>query len=112
MGLLHFYRIPALSPAKKNALFLIASQKLSAHIRDIETEYCFNIEIAASLTEGELTILRWLLAETFEPENFSENSFLVRNNIVIARSETTRQSPLGRTGLACYCEKRRDARFT
>jgi phosphoribosylformylglycinamidine synthase len=92
MGLLHFYRIPALSPAKKSALLSAASQKMSSEIRDIETECCFNIEAAAPLTEEESRVLRWLLAETFEPENFSEESFLVRNNGVIARSETTKQS--------------------
>ena len=92
MGLLHFYRIPALSPAKKSALLSVASQKLSAQIRDIETEYCFNIEAADPLTDEESGILRWLLAETFEPENFSDKSFLVKNNGVIARSEMTKQS--------------------
>jgi phosphoribosylformylglycinamidine synthase len=92
MGLLHFYRIPALSPAKKNALLSAASQRMSSEISDIETEYCFNIEAAAPLTEEESGVLRWLLAETFEPGNFSEKSFLVGNNGVIARSETTKQS--------------------
>ena len=79
MGLLHFYRVPALSPAKKNALLSLVSQKVSAHIRDIETEYCFNIAATASLSDEESGILRWLLAETFEPENFSESSFLTGN---------------------------------
>jgi phosphoribosylformylglycinamidine synthase len=39
-------------------------------------EYCFNIETSAPLTAGELRILRWLLAETFELEHFGEKSFL------------------------------------
>jgi len=48
-------------------------------------EYCFNIETSAPLTTGELKILRWLLAETFELEHFGEKSFLkpVRNVIEV-----------------------------
>jgi phosphoribosylformylglycinamidine synthase len=79
MGLLHFYRTPALSPAKKKALLSLACQKLSVQISDIETEYCFNVAASASLSVEETGILRWLLAETFEPENFSNKSFLVDN---------------------------------
>lgn len=39
-------------------------------------EYCFNIETSAPLMADELGILRWLLAETFEIENFKEKPFL------------------------------------
>jgi phosphoribosylformylglycinamidine synthase len=76
MGLLHFYRTPALSPAKRNSLLSLASQKLSVQISDIDTEYCFNIAASDSLSFEEAGILRWLLSETFEPENFSDRSFL------------------------------------
>ncbi|MEW6675306.1 MAG: phosphoribosylformylglycinamidine synthase [Nitrospirota bacterium] len=83
MSLLHLYRTPALSLAKKNELLSIAQQKVSSEIRDIETEYCFNIETTAPLTDDELDILRWLLAETFEPENFSYESFLTHHSSLI-----------------------------
>ncbi|MBI4691654.1 MAG: phosphoribosylformylglycinamidine synthase [Nitrospirae bacterium] len=76
MNLIHFYRIPALSEAKKKELLRTIRDKVHADIEDIETEYCFNIETTAPLSEGELRILNWLLAETFEPEKFSERSFL------------------------------------
>jgi phosphoribosylformylglycinamidine synthase len=79
MSLLHFYRTPALSPAKKNELLSVTRQKISPEIEDIETEYCFNIETTSPLTSEELNILRWLLSETFEPENFSDKSFLNQN---------------------------------
>ena len=39
-------------------------------------EYCFNIETSAPLTADELSVMHWLLAETFETENFGEKSFL------------------------------------
>lgn len=48
-------------------------------VEEIETEYCFNIEATAPLSEGETRTLRWLLAETFEPENFSVESFLTHH---------------------------------
>ena len=39
-------------------------------------EYCFNVQTSAPLTVEELGILRWLLAETFDIDNFGETSFL------------------------------------
>jgi phosphoribosylformylglycinamidine synthase len=41
-----------------------------------DLEYCYNIETSAPLTDEELKILHWLLAETFETENLKEKSFL------------------------------------
>jgi len=79
MALLHFYRTSAISEAKKNELLSILRQRVSSGIKDIQTEYCFNIEITEPLTEPELKILTWLLSETFEPENFSSKSFLTPN---------------------------------
>ncbi len=77
MSLLHLYRRPALSLVKKNEMLSFVRQKVSPEIQYIETEYCFYIEATSQLTDDELNILRWLLAETFEPENFSDESFLV-----------------------------------
>ncbi len=39
-------------------------------------EYCFYIETAEILSERETSILKWLFAETFEPENLKRESFL------------------------------------
>ncbi len=76
MSLIHFYRTPALSEAKKNELLSVVRQKISSEIDDIKTEYCFNIESSGPFTSEEMKILGWLLSETFEPENFSKESFL------------------------------------
>ncbi|MBM3182571.1 MAG: phosphoribosylformylglycinamidine synthase [Chloroflexi bacterium] len=46
-------------------------------------EYCFNVETSASLTSKELKILQWLLAETFEIENFAEKSFFNSDKDVV-----------------------------
>jgi len=76
MNLLHFFRTPALPPGKKQALLATARQSIGSDVIDIATEYCFNIETVAPLSDEETRILTWLLAETFEPENFSKKSFL------------------------------------
>ncbi|MBI4824540.1 MAG: phosphoribosylformylglycinamidine synthase [Nitrospirae bacterium] len=76
MHLLHFYRTPGFSEAKKNALLYALRQKVSPDIQDIEAEYCFNIELTEPLTKDELDTLMWLLSETFEPEGFGELPFL------------------------------------
>ena len=82
MSLLHFYRTPALSEAKKKALVWTVQQKISPEIENIYTEFCFYIEITdplEPLAQKDLNILKWLLAETFEPENFSHESLITRN---------------------------------
>ena len=85
MAFLRFYRKPALSEAKKNSLLGALRNKVSASIEDIEAEFCFNIETAPSgptggpLTARETETLRWLLSETFEPENFGDRPFLKGN---------------------------------
>ncbi len=45
-------------------------------------EYCFNIETIEMLTKEELEILKWLLAETFEPDMFLKNSFFSEGGII------------------------------
>jgi phosphoribosylformylglycinamidine synthase len=81
--LLHLYRKPALSLAKKDNLLSFIRQRISHEIRDIETEYCFNIETSEPLTSQELETLHWLLSETFEPENFSDTSLLTHHSSLI-----------------------------
>lgn len=76
MSLLHLYRAPGLSPARKNALLLVARQRISPDIEDIETEFCFNIEAAGGQSRAELETLAWLLRETFEPDCFGLASAL------------------------------------
>ena len=85
MDLLHLYRTPALSEATKNELLSITQEKISSEIQDIRTEYCFNIEATEALTQEEMRTLQWLLAETFEPENFSDSSFLTHPSSLIPR---------------------------
>jgi len=45
-------------------------------LADRNLEYCYYIETLKSFTKSELDVLKWLLAETFEAENFGEKTFL------------------------------------
>ncbi|RPJ59645.1 MAG: phosphoribosylformylglycinamidine synthase [Acidobacteria bacterium] len=46
-------------------------------------ERCFYVATETPLTQAELQILRWLLAETFEPEKFSADSLLNGDSHVV-----------------------------
>ncbi|MEK6672895.1 MAG: phosphoribosylformylglycinamidine synthase, partial [Nitrospirota bacterium] len=80
MPLLYLYRRPALSGSKNSNLLGVVRQKVSEDIKDIATEHCFYIESTAALTPDEYALLKWLLSETFEQENFSNESFLTPNS--------------------------------
>jgi len=74
MSIIHFYRRPALTRQQEERLLdhLLASR---LPVCELSTEYCFNVQVSAGLTDNEMNVLKWLLAETFEPENFSNQSF-------------------------------------
>ncbi|MEJ2193093.1 MAG: phosphoribosylformylglycinamidine synthase [Nitrospirota bacterium] len=77
MALVHLYRRPALTEAGKNALFMKFPE-----LTDIESEFCHNVEVSEPLDARELGVLRWLLGEIFEPENFSDKSFLAGAGVI------------------------------
>ncbi len=79
--LIHLYRTPALSPYRKDVLLRIVRESITPLARDILSEYCFNVETSAPLSEGDMAVLRWLLAETFEPQQFSTVSFLTETSL-------------------------------
>ncbi len=79
MALFHLFRTPALSSYQTAGLLAAAQIRVSPAVRGIETEFCFNVAAGGALTPDEMRLLRWLLAETFEPENFSDRSFLTQN---------------------------------
>ncbi len=76
MPLIYRYKTPAVADAKKKELLALARKTISGSIKDIETEFCFYIDASSPLTQDESEILGWLLSETFEPEQYSEESFL------------------------------------
>jgi phosphoribosylformylglycinamidine synthase len=56
---------------------------LSSPPRDLRTEFCFYIRCAEELTPSELETLTWLLAETYHPEGFGQESFLTGKEPVL-----------------------------
>lgn len=87
------YRKPALSGAKKKILLSLVRQKVSPYIEDIQTEYCFYIEAKEALAQDEINLFKWLLSETFEPENFSSGSFLTLNSSLVTRCNLVEAGP-------------------
>ncbi len=82
MSLTYRYKRPAVTETRKKDLLSYLSRSGSV-AKDILTEYCFYIEAKEPLSPGELDLLRWLLSETFEPENFSSNSFLAGHKSLV-----------------------------
>ncbi len=81
MKLTYFYRRPALTETEKENLLSSVRARVSPAVSEIETEFCFYVQAKGPLAPEELAILRWLLSETFEPENLSGESFLERSSI-------------------------------
>ena len=73
MSLKHFFRI---SPPQQHTLLQLSQQHVSEHIQNIETEYCFNVQIDGPLSADQQNRLIYLLSETFEADRFAEQSFL------------------------------------
>jgi phosphoribosylformylglycinamidine synthase len=75
MEIRQYYRRPGLTPGGAQAL----AERLGAmglKTSDLDSEICYNVGLASPLSEAETRVIVWLLAETFEPGNFSERPFL------------------------------------
>ncbi|MBI5075526.1 MAG: phosphoribosylformylglycinamidine synthase [Nitrospirae bacterium] len=79
MPLIYRYKSPAVTDAQKKDLLARAKKTISGSIKNIETEFCFYIDASSALTSDESELLRWLLSETFEPDQYSENSFFAHH---------------------------------
>jgi phosphoribosylformylglycinamidine synthase len=79
--LLRFYRRPALSTAQGERV----REEVAKHARNggvVASELCFYVATNSHLTDRELSVLRWLFGETFEPHNFSASPFLPQEGVV------------------------------
>ena len=76
MAIFPFYRTPALSTFQTTNLLETVKSRVSKHIRSIDTEFCYNVAASSKFAPEQIRLLRWLLAETFEPDQFSDRSFL------------------------------------
>lgn len=72
-----FFRKPALSDSAVWQIQIDTQENLGISIDQTVTEWCFYIETKGeALNNQEMAILQWLLAETFEPDNFDQASFV------------------------------------
>lgn len=72
----HYFRSPGLSESWRRATAHSLAKRLSTEVREIRTEFCFNVLVQEKLSASHAEVLRWLLAETFQPESFGNRSFL------------------------------------
>lgn len=75
-NVIHFFRVPLVQDSANDELLKSFQTKVSNQIVGLKTEQCFNIGISSPLSSEKLSVLRWLLQETFEPENLGTGSFL------------------------------------
>ena len=83
MKVVHYFRSPGFSEEQVRALLERVRREISTRIVSIETEHCFNVELSDDLDQEETQRVRWLLAETFEPERFGTRSFLDSESPII-----------------------------
>ncbi len=74
--LIRFFRKPALDGSAETRIRENGSRILRRPLKSVKTEFCFYVEISSDLEDRERAILKWLLAETFEPEGFSHETLL------------------------------------
>ncbi|EPS62326.1 hypothetical protein M569_12463, partial [Genlisea aurea] len=73
---IHFYRIPYLSDSATAELLKLIQSKVSSKIIGLRTEQCFNVGVSGDLSDDKQSVLKWLLGETYEPDNLGAKSFL------------------------------------
>ncbi|XP_071692127.1 probable phosphoribosylformylglycinamidine synthase, chloroplastic/mitochondrial [Rutidosis leptorrhynchoides] len=73
---IHFYRTPFMQESANQELLKSIQTKISDQIVGLKTEQCFNIGVNGNLSKDQLSVLKWLLRETYEPENLGVESFI------------------------------------
>ncbi|KAL5719136.1 phosphoribosylformylglycinamidine synthase [Ranunculus cassubicifolius] len=74
--IIHYYRVPFMQESATAELLRSIQTKVSSDIVALKTEQCFNVGIDSALSDKKLEVLKWLLGETYEPDNLSMESFL------------------------------------
>ncbi|KAK4739932.1 hypothetical protein R3W88_003629 [Solanum pinnatisectum] len=73
---IHLYRVPFLQDSATAELLKLVQTKISNQIIGLRTEQCFNIGLSSDLSGDKLSMLKWVLGETYEPESLGSESFL------------------------------------
>ncbi|QCD98508.1 phosphoribosylformylglycinamidine synthase [Vigna unguiculata] len=72
----HLFRVPFMQKSAATELLKDTQVKISDQIVEIQTEQCYNVGLSSQLSSENFSVLKWLLQETFEPENLGNESFL------------------------------------
>ncbi len=75
MIITRLFRSPGLSTVEQSKA-LASARAVGLEIDALATEHCFYVASDGELDNRQQEVLRWLLAETFEPDGFAEKSFL------------------------------------
>ncbi|KAL0807758.1 hypothetical protein Bca101_100250 [Brassica carinata] len=75
---IHYYRVPLIQESANAELLKAVQTKISNQVVGLSTEQCYNIGLETELAEEKVSVLKWILQETFEPENLGTDSFLER----------------------------------
>lgn len=70
-----FYRRYS-DPGKISQILLDGSKRPTWNIKEMVTEWCFYVETKAPLNKKEIGVLEYILGKTYEPFNFSTESFV------------------------------------
>lgn len=77
MIVLHFYRTPAFTEQATRRILRQARERIPGAVFDsLQTEFCYSVGVSQMPTYEQMQVLRWLLAKTFEPENFDHMSLI------------------------------------
>lgn len=76
VGVIHLYRVPLIQESAALELLKSVQTKISNQIVRLKTEQCFNIGLESEISDQKVSVLKWLLQETYEPENLGVESFL------------------------------------
>ncbi len=74
--LIHYYRRPGLTVESVQSLMRKVARSSASEVRDIQTEYCYNILATEDLKKPDRLLLAWLLGETYSPQGLSGTSLL------------------------------------
>ncbi|KAL0435292.1 UNVERIFIED_CONTAM: putative phosphoribosylformylglycinamidine synthase, chloroplastic/mitochondrial [Sesamum radiatum] len=78
----HFYRIPLIQESATAELLKLVQTKVSNQIIGLKTEQCFNIGVNGDISSEKLSVLRWLLGETYEPDNLGTIGAIEKVHVV------------------------------
>jgi phosphoribosylformylglycinamidine synthase len=74
--MLRFFRTPSMTPTRLEAFAQNVQRVVGRPVGQVGSEYCFYVGAEGPLVAQDLTVLQYTLSETFEPEQFAQESFL------------------------------------